>query len=341
VRFRLTGHEGTDNVDAQGTLLFNTLENRWDERLCALIDLDIELLPDVAKPADVVGEITEEGAQLSGLEAGTPVIAGTTDTLLEVMASGAKRPGDCTVKLATFGRICVLADKPVYDERLITYSYITPGLWYPGTGTKSFASSLRWFRDQFCRDIQQRPDAFEQMEREGASVPPGADSVLFHPYLQGEGSPYNDPLLRGDFVGLTLHHTRSHLIRAVMEGTAFSLRDSINFLKQKGIAIQGPLRFIGGGTRGRLWPSILADVLGNDGVVPRATDPSLGAAMLAGVGTGIFSSVEEAQERVKGFSREIQFDRKRSRIYDELFQQYIDVHDRLVEINHRLSEISG
>lgn len=340
VRFRLTGTEVTDNVDAQGTLLFNTLEGKWDERLISVVPLKKEILPETVQPTEVVGKVTKEGAQWSGLKTGTPVIAGTTDTLLEILASGARKPGDCTVKLATFGRICVITEKPFSDEKLITYSYIIPGLWYPGTGTKSFASSLKWFRDHFCRDIHKSANAFSLMENEARDIPPGADGLIFHPYLQGEGSPYNDPLLRGSFIGLTLHHRRGHLIKALLEGTSFSLLDSLTLLKEKGIKIKGPLRFIGGGTKSTVWLNILADILGRNGVIPRATDASLGAALLAGIGTGIFSTVEEAQERFKGHVREVEHNKERAKVYRHLFKQYKEAHDLLEGVYHNLSQFS-
>jgi xylulokinase len=335
LRFRLTGTELTDYVDAEGTLLFNRTEKRWDEKLLRLVSLRPEQLPETEHPSKVVGRVNDSGTEWSGLKQGTPVIAGTTDTLLELFASGMQNPGDCTVKLATFGRICVITNKPHHDEKLITYSYIIPGLWYPGTGTKSFASSLRWFRDQFCRDILEE-DPFRVMEDEARETRPGAAGLLFHPYLQGEGSPYNDPYLRGDFIGLSLYHKRGDLIRAVMEGTAFSLLDCIEYLKGKGMEIKSPVRYIGGGTRGRLWPQIVADVLGIDGVKPRATDPSIGAAMLAGVGIGSFSSLTEAQKLFSGTGDEIRFDADRNGLYRELFVQYKKTVGLLTDVYHDL-----
>lgn len=337
VRFRLTGTEVTDHIDAQGSLLYNPLKKKWDERLISLVSLNKEFLPEVVEPEVIAGEVTEEGAEWSGLEKGTKVIAGTTDTALEVFAAGSNRPGDTTVKLATFGRICVIADRPLPDEKLITYSYIKPGLWYPGTGTKSFASSLRWFRDQFCRELDSI-SAYGVIDEEVEKVKPGSDGIIFHPYLQGEGSPYNDPYLRGDFIGLTMHHKREHLIRAVMEGAAFSLLDSIGYIEQKGIRIEPPLRFIGGGTRSKVWPKIVSDILGEDGVIPIATDPSFGAALLAGIGLGVFSSVEEAQGIQKGYSKIVEHNKENSKIYRDLFELYKKGHDVLVDIHHRLSE---
>jgi len=338
VRFRLTGSEVTDEVDAQGTLLFNPLKKRWQSDLLKLIELNRDVLPEVASPVDVVGKVTSEGSEWSGLKPETPVIAGTTDTLLEVYASGSIKPGDCTVKLATFGRICVITDKPCYGKGLVNYSYIKEGLWYPGTGTRSFATSLRWFRDEFCKDIANLKDAYSIMDGEAEDIPPGAGGLLYHPYLQGEGSPYNDPHLRGDFIGLSLHHKRSHLIRAILEGTAFSLLDCVNFIKSKGIKINMPLKFIGGGTNSKLWTEIVADVLGSGAVVPAATDPSIGAALLAGVGTGVYKSIEDAQKVNSGFSRKIRHDKEKTEAYNNLFNIYKKVQNLLVDVNHNLSE---
>ena len=179
------------------------------------------------------------------------------------------------------------------------------------------------------------------MEKEASAVSPGSGGLIYHPYLQGEGSPYNDPHLRGDFIGLSLHHGRGHLIRAVMEGTAFSLLDSINFIREKGIKIREPVRYIGGGTRGTLWPAIVADVLGLDGIRPGATDPSIGAALIAGVGTNVFSSVEEAQEALRGATVTIEHNEKRSGIYKRLFVQYKRAVSMLTEVYHELSGFSA
>jgi len=337
VRYRLTGSMVTDHIDAEGTLLFNTRERRWDERLLALIGMEPDRLPDTVAPFEIVGRVTAEGEKWSGLRADTPVIAGTTDTLLEIIAAGLQRSGDCTVKLATFGRICVLSDKPYFDEKLITYSYIHSGLWYPGTGTKSFASSLRWFRDQFCTDLGGNADAFSVMEEEARTIKPGSGGLLFHPFLQGEGSPYNDPHLRGDFIGLSLHHRRGHLIRSVLEGTAFSLLDSISYIRERGIEINEPVRYIGGGTRSTLWLQIVADVLGLDGIKPGATDPSIGAALIAGVGTGAFGSLEEAQKLISGKAGRVVHVEERTRRYRKLFEKYKRAVELLTGVYHELS----
>lgn len=337
IRFRLTGSEVTDYIDAQGTLLFDPIKKKWDTRLTDLIQLDPEVLPELAEPTDIVGKVTTDGASWSGLEEGTPVIAGTTDTLLEVFAAGSKNKGDCTVKLATFGRICVLTDKPFCGNGLINYSYILPGMWYPGTGTRSCGTSLRWCRDQFFKELD-TGKAYSFMTDGAEKIPSGSEGLIFHPYLQGEGSPYDDPLLRGDFIGLTLHHTRDHIIRSVLEGVAFSLLDSINFIKKKGIKIKPPLRFIGGGSKSALWTEILSNVLGYDAIVPQVTDPSAGAALIAGVGKGIFKTYGQAQEFNYGISREISSDDRENVRYGEIFTIYKEAQKKLEDINHQLAK---
>lgn len=339
LRYKLTGRILTDEIDAEGTLLFDPINKRWDELLCGLIGLDIGKLPEIYNPLDIIGEVTKEGADWSMLETGTPVIAGTTDTLLEVFVAGSIKPGDCTVKLATFGRICVITDKPFYGKGLINYSFIKKGLYYPGTGTRSFATSFRWLRDEFFKDLKNKKDAFKKMDDMAGKVKAGSSGLIFHPYLQGEGSPYVDPHLRGDFLGISLSHKREHFARAVLEGTCFSLLDCINFLKEKKIAINSPLRFIGGGTISRLWTQILADVLGRNAVIPVSTDPSIGGALMAGVATGIYKSLEEAQEIFKYSKNTIEYDYGKNKEYLKVFEIYKKSLNVLRAINHFISKV--
>ncbi len=336
LRFRLTGLFMTDNVDAQGTLLFNPVQNKWEPELAHLIDLDMEILPEIRNPAAIAGKVTEDGAKWSGLAAGTPVITGSTDTLCEIFAAGSRQIGDTTIKLATFGRICVISDSPVTSPGIVTYTYIIPGLWYPGTGTRSCGTSLRWFRDEFCRDLKDRyGSVYQAMEAEAGDIPPGSDGVLFHPYLQGEGSPYDDPDLRGDFVGLTLHHKRGHMIKAVLEGVAFSLLDSIEYIREKGISINPPVKFIGGGSRSQMWTNILADVTGMDAVVPEFADASVGAALLAGVGTGFFKTFEDALDYKRNNISSVNYNESNCRQYRKYFDMYKEVQSCLGRIYHR------
>lgn len=359
LRYMLTGSIATDNVDAEGTLLFDTLKKKWDDRLIDLAKLKRDSLPDILIPDDIAGYITKQGAEWSGLAKGTPVIAGTTDTLLEILAAGNQKNGDCTVKLATFGRICVLTEKAFPMEGIINYSYIIPGLWYPGTGTKSCASSYRWLKEELYKDFSIKsadnipgPDStidaggkiknnqaniFKEMDKKAAEIDAGSDGLIFHPYLLGEGSPYNDPKLRGDFLGVTLHHKREHFTRAVLEGTSFSLLDSIEFIKNTGISIKDPVKIIGGGAKSSLWVKIVADILGHDVIVPQNTDASFGAALLAGKTAGLFSSIESAAKFSDSSSKTINTCSKTHARYKKLYDIYKKAKIALTEINHELS----
>jgi len=360
IRMKLTGEIATDEIDAQGTLFFDTLNKKWSHELAGIIGLDVGILPDISSPLEISGKVTKEGSYWSSLKAGTPVVTGTTDTLLEILAAGNIKKGDCTVKLATFGRICVLSEKPAPYEGVINYSYIIPGLWYPGTGTKSCASSYRWVRDEFFKDYlskQQNDEnlisfsnikekqknllpAFKKMDLEASEIESGSNGLLFHPYLLGEGSPYNDSMLRGDFLGLTLHHKRAHFARAVLEGTSFSLRDSIEFLAEKGIRPLGDLKFIGGGSRSSLWTQILADVLGHDGLIPVNTDASYGAAMLSAVAIKAFPSVEEAVKKSMQFKEKIIYNASENKKYFRIYRLYKKAKEALTQLNHELSGLS-
>lgn len=337
LRFVLTGNIATDYIDAQGTLLFNPITKEWEEDFVKILGLNKSCFPDILKPTDIAGKINKRGKELTGLKEGTPVITGTTDTLLEILAAGNLQPGSCTAKLATFGRICVLTDKPFSGEGIINYSYISPGLWYPGTGTKSFASSFRWIRDELCKDISKQKDAFLIMDEEANLIPAGSEGLIFHPYLVGEGSPYNDPHLRGDFLGINLHHTRAHLIRAVLEGTSFSMLDCLDFIKSKGIQINGQIKFIGGGSNSNLWTAILADVFGEDAVIPANTDASFGAAMLAGTGAGFYKTIEEAVKENSTIKKKINFNMKNNEVYKKIFKIYKNSKEALTEINQDIS----
>jgi xylulokinase len=360
VRMMLTGNIATDYIEAQGTLFFDTLNKKWSHELADIIGLDINILPDILSPFDITGKVTKDGSKWSFLKEGTPVVTGTTDTLLEILAAGNIKKGDCTVKLATFGRICILSEKPAPHEGIINYSYIIPGLWYPGTGTKSCASSYRWLRDEFFKDYlameksgealnpysrfngkeENLKTAFGEMDQGASRIEPGSNGLLFHPYLLGEGSPYNDAKLRGDFLGLTLHHKRAHMARAVLEGTAFSLKDSIEFLSEKGINPLGYLKFIGGGSKSSLWTTILADVLGHNGLIPLNTDASYGAAMLSAVAIKAYPSIEDAVKENTRFREKIICRAGAKKIYAGVYSLYKKAKEALTEINHELSEIS-
>ncbi len=345
VRYYFTGAGPTDRIDACGSMLWDVEKREWSRELCELAGLDPSLLPPAVEPTEVVGAITAEASLGTGLKAGTPVVAGTSDTAAEVYGAGAVRPGQCTIKLATAGRICVVSDGPRADPLLVTYPHVVKGLWYPGTGTKSCASSYRWLRDRFFADevhVARRLglSSWDLVDLVADRIRPGSDGLLYHPYLLGELSPYFNPLLRGSFVGLTMSHHRGHLARAVLEGTAMSLRDSRSVLDRLGLEVRDAI-LIGGGARSRVWSRILADVMGLPLRVSAATDASFGSALLAGVGSGVFGSLEEGARKASRQTHIVEPEAASTGLYDRLFPIYKSVAGELGRVGPALAEFEA
>ena len=337
VRHQLTGDHVTDVIEAQGSMFFDSSRMDWSETLCGLLGsstdpsmdplMDPELLPKLVQPSDIAGEITPKAAKETGLRAGTPVLCGTTDTVMEVFASGAVSPGQMTIKLATAGRICVVTDRAYPSRSLINYSHIVPGLWYPGTATKSCAASFRWFRDTFGGEFQALAEA-------ASEIAPGCEGLVYHPYLNGELTPYADPKLCGSFVGVRAGHTKAHFTRAVFEGVAFSMLDCYRALEEIRIPHEETAVAIGGGAQCPVWRQILADALGMTLLQKENTDSSLGSAMLAGTKAGLFPSLEEALKVcTKEVSRTFP-DPERTELYADLFRRYKKIQEALEPIYH-------
>ena len=281
---------------------------------------------------EVVSRVSRQGAADSGLREGTPVIAGTTDTVAEVFGSGLLRSGQGMVKLASVGRLAVVAESPLRNPRILNYRHIMPGLWYPGSGTKSAAASPRWLRDDLWGD-----QSFEQIDAAASRLPPGSGGLIFHPHLHGEWAPHWNEELRANFVGATVRHGRAHFSRAVLEGVAFNMKLIEQAFQEQGIK-PAEIRMIGGGAKSRLWRGIFADVMEKPvarlSFIEEAT--SVGAAIAGGVGVGIFSSINDAARIVKQVetNRPIEQNfpvyRKQFEIFKRSYEQLEGVFDLLV-----------
>lgn len=328
IRYELTGVYCTDYIEAQGSMLFDCNTNEWSRELLDIAGITEAQVPPIVKPTDVIGNVTAEASAKTGLKEGTPVICGTTDTVLEVFASGAVNTGDVTVKLATAGRICVITEKPYPNQHLVNYAHVSEGLWYPGTATKAAASSYRWYRDTFGGD-------YAELNVGAQEIPIGADGLMYHPYINGELTPYADPTLCGSFIGVRATHTKAHFTRSVLEGVALSLLHSKKTLEDLGIVLPGKATIIGGGAKGELWRQITADCLGMELVKTVSSDSSLGSAMLAGVAMGVFDTCEEAVKaciKPESITAPI---KENTEKYNALFKEYVAVHDALAPIYQR------
>ncbi|MGC8962139.1 MAG: FGGY-family carbohydrate kinase, partial [Candidatus Bathyarchaeia archaeon] len=266
-------------------------------------------------------------------------------------AAGTVKPGDAFVKLATAGVISVTTRKPTPDPKGRTVTYCLPTTrdkeadgWFTKTATFSCGSSYRWFRDLFCqREVEeaerQGRTAFQLMDMLAEEAPPGSEGLIFHPYLIGEGSPYWDPQLKGSFFGATLSHRRSHFCRSILEGVAFSIRDSASIFQELNLKIH-EIRLIGGGSNSPTWRKILCNVLGLKGLKTQGGDSSFGSAILAGAGVSIYKSIEEGAARCVKIIDVTHPDPELHALYGELFKIYRELHDATASISHKLDELA-
>ncbi len=296
IRYRLTGEVAMEISDAAGTLLFDVRQGRWSDELLEELGLPGALLPDVRGSAEVSGQVTPEVATVTGLTLGTRVVGGGADNACGAVGTGVVRGGLVAVSIGTSGTVLAHADEARIDPqgRVHTFNHSVPGAYYLMGVHQAAGYSLRWLRDTLGIEDNGGKRAYERMTEEAAEVPPLAQGLFFLPYLQGERTPHMDAAARGMFFGLSGIHNRAHLTRAVLEGVAFSLRDSWEILRDQGLPLD-EVRITGGGAQSDVWMQILASVLGVELVRTSATEgPAFGAALLAGVGAGVWTSIPEA-----------------------------------------------
>jgi xylulokinase len=296
VRFRLTGERAIDMADASGTLMLDVAHRAWSREMLAATGIEEGLLPSLHESPAVCAEVSAEGASATGLRVGTPVVAGAGDQAAGATGMGIVAAGAVSATIGTSGVVFAATDRPALDAkgRLHTFCHAIPGRWHVMGVTQAAGLSLRWIRDQFGAGADDGRDPYERLTEEAAKVRPGSDGLLWTPYLMGERTPHLDPKARGALVGLTASHTRAHVIRAVLEGVAMSLRDTFTLFEEMNVPVTR-IRLGGGGARSRLWRQIQADVYGHEVEVLAADEGAAhGAALLAGVGAGLWPSVDAA-----------------------------------------------
>jgi len=347
VRYRLTGEFATDVSDASGTLLFDVARRRWSRDLAAALAVDERLLPQVYESTQITGQITAEAALLTGLRAGTPMAAGAGDQAASAVGNGVVLPGLTSATIGTSGVIFAYTEEPKLDPqgRIHTFCHAVPGKWHVMGVTQGAGLSLRWFRDQLGASeawYAERigVDPYELILREAEKAPPGSDGLLFLPYLMGERTPHLDPGARGMWFGLTASHARAHLIRSILEGVAFSLRDALEIFGELAIPVR-EVRVSGGGSRSFLWRQIQADVYGREIVSVREAEGSaFGAALLAGVASGVYASVEESAREAIQVREQMLPHPGRLRVYDGQYQVYRRLYPAVRELAHELGRVT-
>ena len=301
VRFMLTGDYATEVSDASGMQMLDVPNRCWSDELLGMLDIDKSMLGKVYESCEVTGHISAEAAKLTGLSEKTLVVGGAGDNAAAAVGTGVVEDGRAFTTIGTSGVVFAHTDKLAIDPkgRVHTFCCAVPGAWHVMGVTQAAGLSLKWFRDNFC-DAEKVTaqamgvDPYELTNEEAAKSPIGANKLLYAPYLMGERTPHLDSDCRGMFFGLSAMHQRRDLLRAVMEGVTYSLNDCLGVLAEMGVAPETMLA-CGGGGKSRLWRQMLADVMNCPVATTVNTEgPALGVAILAGVGAGLYATVQEA-----------------------------------------------
>jgi xylulokinase len=336
VRFQLTGERATDMADASGTLLLDVAHRRWSKEMLELVQMDESLLPSLYESPEICGRISAAGAAATGLQSGTPVVAGAGDQAAGSLGMGVVASGSVSATIGTSGVVLAATDGPALDPggRLHTFCHAVPGRWLVMGVTQAAGLSLRWFRDQFGAGAFGRLESYEELTTEAAEAPPGCDGLLWAPYLMGERTPYLDPTARATLVGLTASHTRGHVVRAILEGVAFSLRDTLTIFQEIEVPVKA-IRLGGGGARSALWRQIQADIYGERVETVGAEEgAAYGAAILAAVGVKAWPSVDAACDAVVRIAETTSPNSKDSLVMEKAYASYRRIYPAMKSIQN-------
>lgn len=336
VRMRLTGEALTEISDAAGTLMYDVRESCWSRPLLEALSIPSEWLPEVRGSEQICGAITEEASKATGLAVGTAVMGGAADQPAGAVGTGVIREGQVMCSLGTSGVVFAATSKPEADprERLHTFNHAVPDTWYLMGCILSAGGSLAWYRNTFAdteRALARRlkEDVYTLLMKQASQVPIGSEGLFFLPYLTGERSPHKDPHARGAFVGLSVRSTRGHMVRSILEGVTFALRDCLEVIRERGVKLT-EIRATGGGARSPIWLRILADVFQTEiAVLASEEGPALGGAILASVGAGEYASVGEACEAMIKIRARVSPNRKNADRYDEVYRHFTTLYPTL------------
>ncbi len=346
IRRRLTGEYATEVSDASGTLLLDVAGRRWSAPTLAALELDESLLPTVYESEDVTGKLTPAAAEALGLTTDCFVVGGAGDCAAGAVGNGIVRSGALSTSLGTSGVAFVHSDEVKYDPlgRVHTFCHAVRGKWHMMGVTLSAAGSLQWFRNALCQELWKRAkaegvDVYDLLSKEAAETPIGADGLFFLPYLSGERTPHADPNARGCFVGLTLAHDRGRLVRSIMEGVVYSLREAIDIFRGLNVPVS-EIRASGGGAKSPFWRQIQADVYGSKVVTLNSEEgPGFGVALLAAVAGGEYSNIQEACDATISTVSELQPNPEATAYYDKAFPVYQKLYQSLKDDFKTIAEL--
>jgi xylulokinase len=348
IRYRLSGTYATEVSDASGTLMLDVANRRWSDALLSRLELDRALLPACYESPEVSSTISDIGSESTGLIKGTPIVGGGGDQPAGAVGNGIVRSGVVSATMGTSGVVFAHTPEPGFDPlgRLQRGCHAVPGAWHVMGVILSAGGSFRWVRDELgAVEVEAAPargvDPYDLLCQEAALADPGCEGLFFLPYLTGERTPHFDPDARGGWIGLTVRHGRSDLIRSVLEGATFAMRDSLELIREMGVTLT-QIRVSGGGARSSLWRQIQADIYGQEVVTINAHEgPAFGAALLAQVGTGGFTTVPEACDAtIQVVDRTPALDEQR-RLYDRAYPVYRRLYRDLKSTFQQISEFAG
>jgi xylulokinase len=346
IRYRLTGEYATEVSDASGTALLDVRNRHWSAEMLDALDIPHEWMPPVYESPEVSARISRGAAEATGLRDGTPVVGGGGDQAAGAVGSGIVRQGTVSVVLGTSGVVFAATESFLTEPqgRLHAFCHAVPGRWHLMGVMLSAAGSLRWYRDTFggeemARAAASGADVYDLLTEEASRAPAGSEGLLFLPYLTGERTPYPDPDARGVFFGLTLRHGKEHTVRSVLEGVAYGLRDSVELMRGMGVRVD-QVRASGGGAHSPLWRQILADVLDSEIVLTGVTEGApYGAALLAGVGAGVYRDVDEAVGAAIELTERVEPGPDRD-VYSDYYQVYRELYPALAPQFRKVSALN-
>ena len=336
VRFKLTGEFATEVSDASGTLLLDIKRRKWSKRLLSLLEIETNLLPTVYESEDVTGVLNSSAAGELGLPAGVPVVGGGGDQAAGAIGNGIVKKGVVSATMGTSGVVFAHSDEVQIDPegRVHTFCHAVRGKWHVMGCVLSAGGSLQWYRNQLgeaeVRAAKRKKiDPYELITAQAAQAPAGSEGLIFLPYLTGERTPHADPHARGAWIGLSLRHGRSHLIRSVIEGATYAMRDSLEIIQQMNIPVR-QIRLSGGGARSSFWRQVQADIYGKKVCTINAEQgPAYGVALLAAAGTGAYKNVVQACQKTITLATETTPDRKAKAVYNRFYPLYGNMYRSL------------
>ncbi|MFW5980550.1 MAG: xylulokinase [Halanaerobiaceae bacterium] len=342
--YKLTGKFSQDYSQGYGFHFFNTKKGCWNQEISSELGIELDQVAPLFKCHEVVGAVSEEAAEETGLVSGTPVVAGGLDAACCTLGAGVIKPGQTQEQGGQAGGMSIQLGSPKFHRDLIFGYHVIPDQWLLQGGTTGGGGTLRWFKEQlgiYENQLAEKKDisSYQVMDKEAEEVKPGSDGLVFLPYMAGERSPIWNSKARGVFFGLSYDKTRAHLIRSMMEGVGFSLLHNLKTAEKAG-AVVSELNSVGGAANSELWTQIKADITGKQFNIPASDHATtLGAAILAGVGAGIYKDFSEAVNRTVKIERTHKPDRENHKLYQKYYNLYLELYDNLEGSYENLDEI--